>query len=103
MLWANHSTTTIEASSVNLISWRNPPGWTPHMWYINMHISQKKLKQIHGEAVERLGRYLITTHDQGIILWPTDHQSYECWVDADFAGGFNHKIAASSQSIHRSM
>ena len=42
-----------------------------------------------------LGRYLITTCNQGIILYPTDHQSYECWVDADFAGGFDHKIATS--------
>ena len=52
--------------------------------------------------MKRLGRYLITTHFQGVILRPTDHQSHKCWVDANFAGGFNCKIAGTDPTTAKS-
>jgi hypothetical protein len=41
---------------------------------------------LHGEAVKRIGRYLHTTSDKGIILNPSSTESFDCWVDASHAG-----------------
>ena len=46
-------------------------------------------KQSHGEAVHHLCRYLKATRDKGIVCNPDTDKSYECWVDADFAGVFD--------------
>ena len=46
-------------------------------------------KQSHGEPVRQLCRYLKATRDKGIVCNPDTDKSYECWVDADFAGGFD--------------
>ena len=46
----------------------------------------------HGEAVKWLGRYLRATRDKGLIFNLTD-QSFDCWVDADFAGNWDPKDA----------
>jgi hypothetical protein len=42
----------------------------------------------HGEAVKRIGRYLLGTKDKGLILEPTK-ESFDCWVDASHAGKWN--------------
>ena len=43
-------------------------------------------KRIHGEALKRIGRYLVSTRDKGLILRPTGSLHIDCYVDADFAG-----------------
>lgn len=54
------------------------------------------------EAVRQMARYLKGTKDTGIILQPKGSQGFECWVDADFAGGFTstttHKDPTTSKS-----
>jgi Reverse transcriptase (RNA-dependent DNA polymerase) len=46
-------------------------------------------KQSHGAAVKRIAKYLNTTKDKGMILNPKNH-SFDCWVDADFVGNWDH-------------
>ena len=62
----------------------------------------KHPKQSHGEAVRRLYRYLKATRDKGIFYNPAKEKSYECWVDGDFAGGFDRKIAGTDPTTSKS-
>ena len=59
-------------------------------------------KQSHSKAMCRLCRYLKATRDKGIICNPDDDKSYECWVDADFAGGFDQSIAGTDPTTSKS-
>jgi len=43
-------------------------------------------RRSHEEAVERIGRYLKGTREEGLILRPTGVLDIDCYVDADFAG-----------------
>ena len=43
----------------------------------------------HGEAVKRIGRYLLGTRGKGFIMRPDPSKSFECWVDADYRGNWN--------------
>ena len=43
----------------------------------------------HEQAVTRIGRYLRHSRDRGIIFKPNPSKGLECYVDADFAGGWN--------------
>ena len=58
-------------------------------------------KQSHGEAMRRLCRYLEATRDKGIICNPEIDKSYECWVDADFAGFFDQSIAGTDPTTSK--
>ena len=49
------------------------------------------LKQSDSDDIWHLCRYLKATRDKGIICNPANNKSYECWVDADFARGFDRK------------
>jgi len=40
------------------------------------------------EAVLQIGMYLLSTRDKGFIMAPKSH-SFDCWVDADFAGNWS--------------
>ena len=40
-------------------------------------------------AVKRIGRYLLGTKDRGIAFRPNDAHGLECYVDANFAGGWD--------------
>jgi len=46
-------------------------------------------KQEHGKAVEWLCRYLAGTRDKGLIYRPDKDQSFDVYVDADFAGNWD--------------
>ncbi len=46
-------------------------------------------KLSHERAVKRIGRYLHGTKERGIIFTPDPKRGLECFVDADFAGGWN--------------
>jgi len=43
-------------------------------------------KRSHEEALERIGQYLRSTEDRGLIFRPHDTFGIDCYVDADFAG-----------------
>jgi Reverse transcriptase (RNA-dependent DNA polymerase) len=43
-------------------------------------------KQSHAQAVKMIGRYLLRTREEGLILKPTGDLAVDCYVDADFAG-----------------
>lgn len=41
---------------------------------------------LHEQAVKRIGRYLLSSSDKGLILKPTNNFQLDMFVDADFAG-----------------
>jgi hypothetical protein len=41
--------------------------------------------KIHGEAVKRIGRYLLGTCIKGFLLQPDPNKSFECYVDANYS------------------
>jgi hypothetical protein len=43
-------------------------------------------RQIHAAAIKAIARYLIKTHDKGLIMCPSGDLGVDCYVDADFAG-----------------
>ena len=45
-------------------------------------------RESHGKAVKWLGRYLAETKDRCMILKPDLEHSFDCYVDADFCGGW---------------
>ena len=45
-------------------------------------------KLSHERAVKKIVRYLLDTRDKGIIFKPDLSKGLECYVDADFAGGW---------------
>ena len=46
-------------------------------------------KLTYERAIIRIGRYLIETKDRGLICKVDKSKGLECYVDADFAGGWN--------------
>lgn len=56
----------------------------------------------HAKAVRWLGRYLLGTRDKGIILKPDDEKDLEVHCDADFAGNWDPKEAATDRDTARS-
>ena len=58
-------------------------------------------KQSHSTAVRYIVRYLMTTRDKGLILKPSKH-SFECYVDADFQGGWDIKTATEDSTTAKS-
>ena len=57
-------------------------------------------KLSHERAVYRLGKYLRGTADQGIIIRPDSEKGLECFVDADFAGGWNAADSDEGSSVY---
>ena len=45
-------------------------------------------RQSHADAVKRIARYLKGTPPEGLTIRPDTQQSFQCWVDADFAGNW---------------
>ena len=58
-------------------------------------------KKEHGKAIIWLGRYLAGTKDKGLIFLPKE-QSFDCYVDADFAGNWDYKEAPDDPDTARS-
>ena len=50
-------------------------------------------KRCHAEAVKRIDRYLLGTHNKGIIINPRSPWHFDCWVDADYVGNWHYKDA----------
>ena len=45
-------------------------------------------KESHAAVLKKIGRYLVGTKDKGMVLNPRQH-SFDCFVDADFAGNWD--------------
>jgi len=58
-------------------------------------------KASHGEALKRIGRYLIGTRNLGLTYHPSAH-SFNCWADADFVGTWEKSIAMEDITTARS-
>jgi histone deacetylase 1/2 len=58
-------------------------------------------RRSHAEAVKRIGRYLLATKGQGIILQP-QQGTFDCWVDASHAGEWNKSHAQNDPSTAKS-
>ena len=59
-------------------------------------------KEPHGKAVKWIGRYLAATKDKGIVLKPDLQHSFDCYVDADFCGGWDQESALEDPSTAKS-
>ena len=53
----------------------------------------------HEKAVKRVGRYLLGTQGRGIVFQPNVKKGLECYVDADFAGGWAKADAANPDNV----
>jgi hypothetical protein len=59
----------------------------------------KNPKLSHEQATTRLGRYLAHTKDRDTLYNPDKSLGIECYVDADFAGGWNAKTSADADNV----
>ncbi len=53
----------------------------------------------HEQATTCLGRYLAHTKDRGIVYEPDKSMGIECYIDADFAGGWNITTSADADNV----
>ena len=57
-------------------------------------------KRSHEIAIERIGKYLYQTKEEGLILKPSKGEfSMSCYVDSDFAGLWNVEDQSSPESV----
>jgi hypothetical protein len=53
----------------------------------------------HECAIMHICRYLKNTSDRGVIYCPDKSKGLECYVDTDFAGGWNLADADSAENV----
>jgi hypothetical protein len=53
----------------------------------------------HEQATTRLGRYLAHTKERGIVYEPDKSMGIECYVDANFAGGWNITTSTNADNV----
>ena len=53
----------------------------------------------HERAVKRIGIYLLNTRDKGMIYIPDITRGLQCYVDADFSGGWKDGNHDSQESV----
>ena len=56
-------------------------------------------KLSHEKAVKRIARYLLRDPQRGIVYKPDPTRGIECFVDADFAGGWSQADADSAENV----
>ena len=56
-------------------------------------------KLSHERAVKKIVRYLLDSRDKGIIFKPDLSKGLECFVDADFAGGWKDGDHSAPESV----
>jgi hypothetical protein len=54
----------------------------------------------HEQAVMRIGRYLLSTKEKGMIYRPDSARGIEVFVDADFAGGWDPEDALNADNVY---
>ena len=74
------------------------------MHYISMDTHQAARFSIdpkisHEQAVHRIGRYLKGTSKKGFIVRPDKVKGLECYVDVDFAGGWDKADASNPEAV----
>ncbi len=58
-------------------------------------------KHSHGEAVKHIGRYLLSTREQGIFLRPKQ-DTFDCWVNASHTGEWKKETASDDEDTAKS-
>jgi hypothetical protein len=53
----------------------------------------------HEQATTRLGKYFAHTKDRSIVYEPDKSMGIECYVDADFAGGWNITTSTNADNV----
>ena len=53
----------------------------------------------HERAIQRIGKYLLGSKDKGITFRPDPSKGLECFVDADFAGGWHKGDADNADAV----
>ena len=56
-------------------------------------------KLSHEKAVKQIARYLLRDPQRGIVYEPDPARGIECFVDADFAGGWSRADAESAENV----
>ena len=56
-------------------------------------------KLCHERAVKRIVKYLLDSKDKGIVFRPDLSRGLECFVDADFAGGWKDSEKDTPESV----
>ena len=56
-------------------------------------------KLSHEQAIMRIGRYLLGTQKCGIIYEPDCSKGLECYIDADFAGGWSQSDSDDADNV----
>ena len=60
-------------------------------------------KESHAIAIERVGNYLLSNKDKGIIICPDkENENFTCWADAAFAGEWNRETALEDPTTAKS-
>ena len=54
---------------------------------------------LHEKAIKRLGRYLSHTRKEVIVHNPDTSKGLECYVDANFAGGWQESSADDTDNV----
>jgi hypothetical protein len=57
-------------------------------------------KRSHEQAVMRIGRYLLSSKDRGIVYKPDSSLGLETYVDADFAGAWDPENAGDADTVY---
>ncbi len=55
--------------------------------------------ELHANALRRIGRYLLRTRKDGLIMTCSRSMEIDCYVDADFAGLYNHEDPQDPVSV----
>ena len=53
----------------------------------------------HEKVVLRIGKYFLGTRTRGIVYKPDKSKGIECYVDANFAGGWSQADAENAENI----
>ena len=56
-------------------------------------------KRVHETAIINIGRYLLRSRERGIVYNPDKTKGLECYVDADFACGWQQADADSAENV----
>ena len=57
-------------------------------------------KAFHKKGVKRIIKYLKGTKERGLTLYPVKRKGLECFVDADFSGGWSTKDSEDPSSVY---
>jgi hypothetical protein len=56
--------------------------------------------RLHEQAIIRIGRYLLSTKEKGMIYCPDSTRGIEVFVDANFAGGWDPGDALNADNVY---